>query len=149
MQKESFMVFYVCNLNLSKQISSFSQDLFGANAVQIFAIFQILLYNFVCSTIADVKLIKNHQQSSTKKPCEFGLRNFPMCRQFVGFFFSFCQHFPLHFFPFSSLVSRLLPCPYYYPLMHFGSCQMLYIFLSFRHDFFVQRAQVSSFPGWN
>ena len=51
-------------VRFSKPINIFSQDLFGANVVQIFTFFQILLNNFLCGTLSDAKLIKLHQLRS-------------------------------------------------------------------------------------
>ena len=93
------------------QFSDQLMSIFGANVVQVFVIFLILVYSFGCSTI--YFRCQTHQTSSTKKPCKFGLRNFQL---FVGFFCgffllrlsSFCQHSPLLFFPFSSHVDCCL-----------------------------------------
>ena len=95
-----------------------NQDLFGANVDQYLQFFKFFFRS------------RTHQTSSTKKPREFGLKNFQFCELFVGFLWIFpAQTFPLSvntlhiaLFPFQS-TCILLPCPYYSPLMHLRSCQ--------------------------
>ena len=79
---------------------------------------------------------QTHKKSSTKNPCKFAVRETFNCFQCLwGFWGVFLlRHFLvlstlfISLFPFYS-TCRLLPCPYYYPLMHFESCQrcLLYI----------------------
>ena len=106
--------FFNFTIFIRVQFSDQLMSIFGANVVQVFAIFLILVYSFGCSTI--YFRCQTHQTSSTKKPCKFGLRNFQLFQLFVGFFVDFscsdisffCQHSPLLFFPFSSHVDCCL-----------------------------------------
>ena len=117
-----------CNVRSSKPINIFSHDLFGANVVQILAIFFSNLALQLC--MQHHIRCETHQTSLTRKPHEFGLRNFQYCVDclwgFSGFFllrhFLFLPTLSITLFPFQS-TCRLLSCPYYSLLTHFGSCQ--------------------------
>ena len=109
-------VFIVVIFISANKFVSFPRTSFEHNVVQIFAIFIILLYNFVCSPIADAKLIKNHQQRI--KPCELGLRNSPLCQLFVGFLWIFLLR---HFFVLSTFFITIFP--------FWSTCRLIALFI--------------------
>ena len=71
--------FYSCNLHFPGPLC------IGANVVQIFAIFSNLALQ-LCLQHPSTSRCQTHQQPSTQKPWEFGLRNF----QFYRLFWYFC-----------------------------------------------------------
>ncbi len=84
--KGSLKIFIVVIYISANQLISFSTTSFGANVVQSISIFYILVYNYVCCTKADAKLMKNHELRRLANLVEETFNSVNSLRSFGGFF---------------------------------------------------------------